>query len=76
MILNKQKSEELKEEAEADLFSDMAPTIRKLVFLWQSENSEKESLSKQLSLHQAEENIYWGPGRRRWGGEGQQVEGC
>ena len=33
MILNKQKSEEVKEEAEADLFSDMAPTIRKLVFL-------------------------------------------
>jgi len=29
MILNKQKSEEVKEEAEADLFSDMAPTIRK-----------------------------------------------
>ena len=43
MILNKQKSEEVKEEAEADLFSDMAPTIRKLVFLWWSENSEKES---------------------------------
>ena len=53
MILAKQKSEEAKEkgDAEQDLFSDMAPTIKR----WPS-NRGQYLVSLPV---QAEEDIYW-----------------
>ena len=58
MILAKQKSEEAKEKAdvEQDLFSDMAPTIKR----WPTNRGQYL-----VSLYdvQAEEDIYW---RARW----------
>ena len=58
MILAKQKSEEAKEkgDVEQDLFSDMAPTIKR----WPTNRGQYL-----VSLYdvQAEEDIYW---RARW----------
>ena len=60
MILAKQKSEEAKEkgDVEQDLFSDMAPTIKR----WPS-NRGQYVVSPPDVIVQAEEDIYW---RARW----------
>ena len=56
MILAKQKSEEAKEKGdlEQDLFSDMAPTIKR----WPS-NCGQYLVSLSDVIVQAEEDIYW-----------------
>ena len=60
MILAKQKSEEAKEkgDVEQDLFSDMAPTIKR----WPS-NRGQYLVSLSDVIVQAKEDIYW---RARW----------
>ena len=56
MILAKQKSEEAKEKAdvEQDLFSDMAPTIKR----WPT-NHGQYVVSLSDVIVQAKEDIYW-----------------